>query len=228
MKSNKIIFAVFSIIFFLNGSLLYSTEIDKDSNSTEIDKDSKEWCEVQGEKLTDLMKAALYGDLSIFKPVELGGMSEYEIQKTINFKDKDGRTALMWALDYHRIKFARELLKYSADVTAVGTDDWAGWTALIYAIFINPENKSIVKEILDVSTENINSQVSLTGDTPLIIAVDLGYEDTALLLLEKKADPFIKNKKGEYAYSIARKKKLNKVTSYVRKLFPDDSWPSID
>jgi ankyrin repeat protein len=55
------------------------------------------------------------------------------------------------------------------------------------------------------------------GCTPLMLAVESGSERSIVLLVERGADPKVKNKEGKTALDLAREKRLGNVVEYLER-----------
>ena len=99
-----------------------------------------------------------------------------------------------------------DLLNFLLDRNAnVNATDKFNKTALFYAIESeNGENINIISMLLDHNSK-VNHR-NKEGETPLIVAVERGHTDTVKLLLDKRANPKVKNRHGEDIDIFAKKR----------------------
>jgi ankyrin repeat protein len=131
----------------------------------------------------------------------------------INWQNKDGLTALMFALDsaarghgvsYHMFSL---VLEGGSDINLEVKDN-RGYTTLFYVV--NHAEERDLKEILRLKPElNIRAR---DGLTPLIIAARRGREDLVKMLVDAGADL---SKQGLEAYEAAKSKGHRDVMKYL-------------
>jgi ankyrin repeat domain-containing protein 50 len=109
----------------------------------------------------------------------------------INAQTKDGDTALHLATVRGKRKIMKALIARGIDTTKTNN---AGHTAL-HAAVGTPDDEATVP-LLVKSKLDVNAQNSLTGDTPLHLAVQFKRPRILLYLLNKKAKVDTFNKKG--------------------------------
>ena len=119
---------------------------------------------------TWLTSAANIGDLESVKNLMKKRFSD------INFKDKEGFTALMKASINNHVTTVKELLSYEPDINATDT---IGFTALIFAVKNN--NLSVVETLLSEDA-NVNCSIK-DGWTALMFAVENNNLDIVKALL---------------------------------------------
>jgi len=130
--------------------------------------------------------------------------AEIDSGKDVNSKDIAGQTALIYASENGRLEVVKYLVENGADVNAKSGRHGRG-TALIYA---SAANRIIVMEYLLEHGADINATSPGFNETALIWAAAQGHVKAVNLLLNKKADTKIKNKKGKTALDFA--KELNR------------------
>lgn len=129
--------------------------------------------------------------------------------KDINAHDKNGATPLIYTAAFNEPGMAKFLVSHGADANIKGPENVS---ALLSAIMnagdwhnniISHNNIAIIKILLDAGTD-VNAQTT-DGNAPLMVAALFSNLEAVKLLLAKKANPNLKNKKGETALMIARK-----------------------
>ena len=121
-----------------------------------------------------LMRAALVGDTRAVKEMLGHGTN-------VNARDKEGRTALMFAVVNHHLNTAQTLLNYGADVKVKAND---GFTALMLAVLGG--DTEIVEALLAGGADPNQANV-LVGCTALSLATERGYSVIAHLIRESSA-----------------------------------------
>jgi ankyrin repeat protein len=115
---------------------------------------------------------------------------DYGADSNANVHDKSGNTLLHFAASEGDIQLARILLERNPEVVNSQNDD--GTTAFLLAL--RRRNPDIARLLLD---HNADEHVcDKHGDTPLHLAVLLGYLDVCRVLLERNADVNSKNYHG--------------------------------
>lgn len=103
--------------------------------------------------------------------------------------------------------------------------DSSGCNALHYASSNVPLLQALLKKSQD--SEFVN-QKNIVGSTPLHRAIQrTDQPDAALLLLEKGADPFIANKKGEIPLILASEKGFVTVVEFIQEKYKNRITPEI-
>jgi ankyrin repeat protein len=125
--------------------------------------------------------------------------AEIDSGKDVNSKDIAGQTALMYASEQGRLEVVKYLVENGADVNAQSGGHGRG-TALIYA---SAANRITVMEYLLEHDAGINATTAF-NETALFWATAKGHVKAVNLLLNKKADTKIKNKKGKTALDLAK------------------------
>jgi ankyrin repeat protein len=110
----------------------------------------------------------------------------------VNLADTNGMTPLIWAVTYFHLEAIKLLSAREADVSR--TDD-TGWNVLHYAAM---DGYRVVEWLLDHTTIDINSTTN-SGSTPIHIALSNDHLNASLLLVEKGANLFIKDNRGDPA-----------------------------
>ncbi|KAF3916932.1 Ankyrin-2 [Orbilia brochopaga] len=111
---------------------------------------------------------------------------KYLIQKKdekmeLNAQDKNGLTALCWALKHKNIDMANLLLQEDVDTGIMDND---GRTALLYAA--ESGLHVLLRDLLERRQTNINCREKSTGKTALMMAAENGHTRCVELLLEEK------------------------------------------
>lgn len=134
-----------------------------------------------------------------------------------------------------------EALKPIAFVSGVYYDDYQ--STLLHKLILNQDKfngsteiiKELVQSMSDDEKSTYLSASDRSGNTPLIIAIRNGYEQTALLLIEHMAqlDPKLINKEknpgqGDTALNLAYEYKLEKVANALIKILPDDQCKIVE
>jgi ankyrin repeat protein len=103
----------------------------------------------------------------------------------LNYRDKAGKTGLMYAVEMGSIPMVDLLLNANKAVCDPNVEDSEGRTALMYAIKRN--DLALVMRLLeDGSNVNVNYQTKTTRDTALHYAVDTNMKNIVKVLLENK------------------------------------------
>lgn len=110
----------------------------------------------------------------------------------VNLRNSKGWTALKLASRKHLERCVEVLIEYAADPDV---QDEEHYLALHNAV----GSKAVLKLLL-TRAENINGQTK-EQESPLFLAVERGITDSALTLLEHRADPNSVNKDGEVGAS---------------------------
>lgn len=112
----------------------------------------------------------------------------------VAYADREGNTSLHYAAAYNRKKVLEYLVNNNADF---GTKNGEGETPLHHALMRNAFDA--LKIILDHQPHLINI-ADKKGDTLLHYLIDYQWTEGLPLLIEKGADPFIKNKRGKNVF----------------------------
>lgn len=137
-----------------------------------------------------LMLACAYGHYQLVEYFISVGMD-------INLHNANGCTALMISCVRGHVPIVQLLIRFGVEInafnltnhTAVIVSSWYGY-AYITFVLLNCD-------------ANINC-ATLDGKTPLIWATEYGHTTTVQLLLERGADPFIKDNEEKIAYDYAK------------------------
>jgi ankyrin repeat protein len=124
--------------------------------------------EKEGEH-TNLMRAALNGDLEVMKVLLTDGAD-------VNERNAEGRTALMFAAANSQTEAAKALLDHDADVNLVAND---GGTALILAA--SAGDIELIRLLLSKGADPSRRYVQ-DERTALSLAREKNYEEIAQLL----------------------------------------------
>ena len=144
---------------------------------------------VQGERL---VAAAVAGDEETIKSL----LSRQDAKSFLDYRDENGRTAMMWAADNGRTETVKLLLDKGADPNAHNA---YGWTALMLAA--GRGNTEAVRLLLDKGAySNVQNAYGRTG---LIVATDAGRTEVVKLLLDSRTDPNVKTVSGMTALMVA-------------------------
>ncbi|MCW7460208.1 ankyrin repeat domain-containing protein [Leptospira bandrabouensis] len=134
--------------------------------------------------------AARENQILLFDVLRLTGVHVNEV-------DEHNYTPLFWAVQGGSIDFVKSIVKAGADLEARNE---FGQTPLILAVLV--KNEMMVQELISLGSD-INCADSLEGQTPLILAARDGSLEIVKILLKNKANPNLKNKKGQSALSLA-------------------------
>jgi uncharacterized protein len=115
-------------------------------------------------------------------------------QLAVDARNKAQETALMMAALRGHTDWMRRLIERGA------ATDFEGWTPLHYAA--SGPQSSAVQLLLDRGAR-IEAR-SPNGNTPLLMAVRYGSEDSVLLLVKRGADPLVRDGKDRVAADVAR------------------------
>jgi len=110
----------------------------------------------------------------------------------LEFKDKSGRTALLWAVEGGSETLLQQLLSKGADVRA---KDYHGKTALLYAA---KNGRDIIVQLLLDRDVDIETKDSF-GKTALLYAAENGRDTIVQLLLDRDVDIETKDSLGKTA-----------------------------
>lgn len=143
--------------------------------------------------LTLLHKAARRGSHELLNTL---------LNRGANIEEKTfgGATPLHYTIAFDRVETAELLLNRGADITAV---DNYGDTVLHYACYSEAPN--ILQLFLNRGAKAFCDVKNNNGLTPLHVAVQKGYANLAVVLLQNGADPMIKDNQGEDAFSLLEK-----------------------
>ncbi|KAK3723766.1 hypothetical protein LTR37_001647 [Vermiconidia calcicola] len=119
-----------------------------------------------------------------------------DVLNSINKKDPDGCTGLIYAASQGHEAVVKVLLDTGADVASKDRD---GWQALAWA---SSSNHKAVVQLLLSSKADINAKDD-TGSTVLHMAAFHGYEEVVRLLLDRKADIDAKDDTGSTVLHMA-------------------------
>jgi ankyrin repeat protein len=132
---------------------------------------------------TPLMQCARTGSLEAVKALLSRGSDA-------NAKDqREGDTALMWAVAQKHVGIVRLLLEHKADVH---THTSNGFTPLLFAA---QQGDADSAQMLLNAGADIN-EATPDGDTPLLIASASGHEAFSIFLLEHGANPNLADRNG--------------------------------
>jgi ankyrin repeat protein len=150
-----------------------------------------------------LTESAFQGELEEVRQLVSAGVS-------VNVRDTEQRTPLMWAAFNGHTPVASFLLEQGAEVDA---KDNNGRTALMYA------SSGPFQEIVELLLKNgadANIQGTLEGFTALMTAAAEGQLEVVRLLLLYGANPDIKDGDGDTAESFAKEKGHAAVVSLLK------------
>ena len=122
----------------------------------------------------------------------------------VTARDSDGRTELHRASEKGETDTVKRQLEKGADVTARDSD---GYTPLHWASWAG---KTEVVELLLAWCSNINAG-SIYNWTPLIGASYRGHTDTVRVLVDKGADPTVKDNDGQTAADVADNQEIKQI-----------------
>jgi uncharacterized protein len=129
---------------------------------------------------TPVMSAARQGNLTTVSALLAAGADP-------NVHEKNGgQTALMWAISERHSKVTEELVRHKADVNARSKN---GSTPLMFAAQGDVNSTKILLN----AEANPNDIMPGTGQTAVIIASTMGRTDIVAALLDKGADPNIRD-----------------------------------
>ena len=112
-----------------------------------------------------------------------------------------GETPLMMAALRGHAEWAGRLLDRGARLNGADNGDRPGWTALHYAA-TGPDKQTVALLLARGARVDVRSP---NGSTPLMMAAGYGTEGAARQLLQKGADPRLKNDQGLSAADFAAK-----------------------
>ena len=110
-----------------------------------------------------------------------------------------GETPLMMAALRGQTEWAGRLLDRGAQLDGVDRGERPGWTALHYAA-ASPEARTVAMLLARGARVDVRAP---NGTTPLMMASQYGPEDAVRQLLQKGADPRLKNDQGLMAADFA-------------------------
>ena len=122
-------------------------------------------------------------------------------QTRIDQANAVGETPLMMAALRGQTEWAGRLLDRGARLNGVNNGERPGWTALHYAA-AGPDVKTIT--LLLARGARVDARAP-NGTTPLMMAAQYGPDDAVRQLLQKGADPRLKNDQGLMAADFAGK-----------------------
>ena len=129
----------------------------------------------------------------------------------VNEVDEHKYTPLFWAIQGGSLEFVKSIVKTGADLEAINE---FGQTPLIVAVLV--KNAAVVKELVSLGCD-INRPDTIEGQTPLILAARDGSFEIVKFLLEKNANPSLKNKKGQTPLSLALENGHQKIVDLLKK-----------
>jgi ankyrin repeat protein len=112
-----------------------------------------------------------------------------------------GETPLMMAALRGQTEWAGRLLDRGARLNGVDNGERPGWAALHYAA-AGPETRTVALLLARGARVDVRAP---NGTTPLMMAAQYGPEDAVRQLLQKGADPRLKNDQGLMAADFAAK-----------------------
>ena len=122
-------------------------------------------------------------------------------QTRIDQPNGAGETPLMMAALRGHAEWAGRLLDRGARLNGADNGDRPGWTALHYAA-TGPDKQTVALLLARGARVDVRSP---NGSTPLMMAAGYGTEGAARQLLQKGADPRLKNDQGLSAADFAAK-----------------------
>lgn len=141
------------------------------------------------DKRTPLMWSIYYENKELVKYFLTDPLLELRIQ------DKQGKTALMYAVEKNNQEIIDLITKHSSVGFCLPVVDTHGMTALHYAVWNN--NEATVRKILNIKSSqsiiNIQNEKRLTA---LMYAAVRASSSITHLLLDNKADPFLQDAYG--------------------------------
>ena len=143
-----------------------------------------------GKGLTALHSVAYQGDVRMAQVLLNKGAS-------LNTINSSGGTPLSASIQYRHPELANLFLKYNPNIDLL---DLGKQSNIFNASLFGYE--SLVKKLLEISTNNIDVADLKNKVTPLIVALSNGYNDVARLLIEFGADLGFKNIEGTSAVSV--------------------------
>ncbi|GLE01202.1 hypothetical protein PINS_up010032 [Pythium insidiosum] len=112
-----------------------------------------------------------------------------------NARDRYGRTPLHWAARNDHAAVVRQLIEHGADATA---EDDAGVPVLAFAAEADGVSVEVVAALL-AHGASLRSQLAISGDTPLHVALQRENRTTALSLIKCGANLLLENHAGRRA-----------------------------
>lgn len=119
----------------------------------------------------------------------------------INYVDNNGYTALIICAEYGNDVILDKLLSMNVNLDV--KHPVLGKTVLNTAIYF--EKYNVAKKLIEYDKSLVNKSDDKDGFTPVMDAIVKGDADILKFLLEKGADPLIKDKKGYTALDLALK-----------------------
>jgi ankyrin repeat protein len=164
------------------------------------------------EKITvqEVTEAALYGKKDTIRSALSQGYD-------VNSRDREKRTALMYAAFNGRSDIVKLLLEAGADVNA---QDALGNSALMFAA--SSTDSATVQLLIDAGAE-INMTDNNEHFTALMWAAAEGRLDNVRLLLKYKADTTLKDVDGDTAESFAAQKGHSDIVAILQAAAPAES-----
>ncbi|TGL87131.1 ankyrin repeat domain-containing protein [Leptospira congkakensis] len=141
--------------------------------------------------------------ITLFQVLRLTGVD-------INEVDEHRYTPLFWAIQGGSIPFVKSIVQDGADLEALNE---FGQTPLLLAVLL--QNEPMVKELVSLGC-NINRADTIEGQTPLILAARDGSFEIVEFLLTQKANPLLKNKKGQLALELALENGHQKIADLLK------------
>ncbi|PKL90950.1 MAG: hypothetical protein CVV21_10425 [Candidatus Goldiibacteriota bacterium HGW-Goldbacteria-1] len=197
----KIILVLFVLVFasslIANDKLIkIFSQAEQTGNVMDLMKDKEYRDAVDDGGRTALMYATSKGQVKIVNAI-LKALVAYK--GDINVLDKDGRSALYYAVADGNADIVKSLIANGAEVNIV---DKEGITPLLYAAF--KKHKNVFPLLIEAGAD-LNAKEKNQGNTALITALATGKGDgkIGLMLVEAGADVTIKNSQGIDAFLAA-------------------------
>ncbi|KYG66260.1 hypothetical protein AZI86_04160 [Bdellovibrio bacteriovorus] len=154
-------------------------------------------------KHTPVMKAAASGQVQELK-------SLIAKKSNLNTKDKNGNTALFFAISNDHTEAAKILIEGGAELTNFNEN---GDSALVTAVSFN--NTTLIELILKKKPALLNL-INPDKQTPLMKAAEVGSVETVRLLVSAGADLKARDKFNRTAYDIAKESQNNESLEFLK------------
>lgn len=133
-------------------------------------------------------------------------------------RSQNGETPLHYAALHADPEYAELLLRAGADARARNDD---GESVLMWAALTG--NQRTAQALLDAGADA--DVADLRGNRPLHAAADGGFEALVRLLAARSRDPRARNREGDSAADLARKRGFDKIAAFIDQAIPGAAPP---